>query len=104
VDAFPLSAAVIVPAAKLPEPSLVTIALFVLVETAVVLALGRVPVTPVVNGTPVTFVPTKALGVPRSGVLSKDSVTVPLLFEAITGPEAAALGKTAEYAVTEVGA
>ena len=38
------------------------------------LATGRLPVTPVVSGSPVALVSTPALGVPRLGVTSKGDV------------------------------
>ena len=43
------------------------------------LATGRVPVTPVVSGSPVTFVITPDAGVPRAGVVNVGDVKVLLV-------------------------
>lgn len=48
---FPVRDAVIVPAAKFPEPSRATIALAVFAEAAVVLLFASMPVTPLAKST-----------------------------------------------------
>jgi hypothetical protein len=62
------------------------------------------PEIPVAIGRPVALVRVAAEGVPRSGVLSNEVVTTPALLEAITTPDAAALGRFMIYEVTDVGA
>ena len=51
------------------------------------LATGKTPVTPVVSGSPVAFVNTAALGVPKAGVVNvgdEDKTTLPLPVEEVT--------------------
>ena len=67
-----------------PVPYAAPPAVAVAVELVPPLAIGRVPVTPAVNGRPVALVKTRAVGVPSAGVtrvglLDSTTFTVPVL-------------------------
>ena len=64
LDGVPRNVAIPLPSEVIPVPPLAT---------------GRVPVTPVVSGKPVTFVITPDAGVPRAGVVSVGLVKVLLV-------------------------
>ncbi len=86
VEALPVSAAVIVPAAKLPDPSRATMADAVLSAVAVVLLFANVPVTSDASATAAQPSPAPEASTPRGKVpaeqfagLAASAVAVPAL-------------------------
>jgi len=74
----------------------------VAVEFVPPLAIGNVPVTPVVTGKPVAFVNTTALGVPKAGVVKVgevDNTTLPEPVAEVTPVPPFATGKVPLYEV-----